>query len=506
MAVTTIGSAAGSGLQQYEQIFTTSGTWTKPMGVKTAEVICVGGGASGGFSYSSGGGGAVFRGIVDVSAVSTVAVTIGAGGTVNTTTNGGDSSFGSLVVAGGGRAPSAQANGGASGQWYQPAVAGNVVIYPSSQTGTASGTTANEITNDGSGALKFNGSYYLMINSAGGTVKKSTDGITWSSVASISNAGTTYNTKLEWGNGLWVLVGGQSTYLTSPDGVTWTSRTLPGSNTSAMAISYANGKWWLAGGTALTLYWSTDGISWTSVTPSFNGFSATAGRVAYGNGVYVCVPTSSSSGYVSYSADGTTWSAAGGLVNFAANSNVVFSGSSFVAGSSGNSTLFVSTNGSSWTNYTSVSGTGIGDMFVTAAGIIFLTSSSATNTYYSADGGRSTVQLQASSYMRGVAGATNSVTFYAHQSASFPYFRGGTYYGSTATPPYSPGGTTNAIGGSAGGQHVIYSNGNNYPGPRLEGYGQGGNSTYNPLNPGDGCFQSSSTSAQNGIVKVRWWA
>lgn len=508
MAVTTIGSAGGSGLQQYEQIFSTSGTWTKPNGVKTVELIMAGGGATSYNQYGVGGAGSVWRGIVDVSALSTVPVTVGAGGIYgisNAAANGGNSSFGSLVVCTGGVAPLSNGYAGTSGQWYLPTTAGSTIIYPAAATGTTTGTTANEIDNAGNGALKWNGSYYLQIIYAGGSVKKSTDGITWSTVASISMSGSTYNNKLEWGNGQWVFVGGQSTYLTSPDGVTWTSRTLPGSQASAMAISYANGKWWLAGGSNLTLYSSTDAISWTSVSVNFNGYAATAGRVAYGNGVYVCVPTGNTGGWVSYSSDGTTWNTSSTGYNYNWLSNAVFNGSVFFIGSSGSTAVTVSSNGSTWSTNFSVPGAGVGDMFVASGGVVFIGSSTGTSIGYSADNGKSLVVLQSAYSMRGVAGPNNSFTFYTHQNTPYNYWRGGTYLGSVAVPGYTAGSTGPAAGGSAGGQPVMYGSSTYlYPGLRFEGYGMGGNQGQTPLFPGDGSYYN--VTPQNGIVKVRWWA
>lgn len=90
------------------QVFTASGTWLRPSGVDVVELVVVGAGAGGGFgsasTYRAGGGGEIVTGRHVVSG--DVSVVIGAGGpgaaTVNTHgTNGGNSSFGSVVARGG---------------------------------------------------------------------------------------------------------------------------------------------------------------------------------------------------------------------------------------------------------------------------------------------------------------------------------------------------------------------------------------------------------------------
>ena len=96
------------------QVFTSSGTYTKPAGINTLKVICTGGGGGGGegkstFNYNGGGAaGGTAIDIIDISGTSTVAVTVGAGGAAQTAgngsagNNGATSSFGAFCSATGG--------------------------------------------------------------------------------------------------------------------------------------------------------------------------------------------------------------------------------------------------------------------------------------------------------------------------------------------------------------------------------------------------------------------
>ncbi len=80
------------------EVFTSSGTWTQPAGVTKVLVWAVGGGG-GGTGTSRGGGGEVVYGHVTVSG--NISVTVGSGG-ADANTDGGDTTFGSLVTANGG--------------------------------------------------------------------------------------------------------------------------------------------------------------------------------------------------------------------------------------------------------------------------------------------------------------------------------------------------------------------------------------------------------------------
>jgi hypothetical protein len=91
------------------QIFTTSGTWTKPAGCKAAHIKLVGGGGSGGNSTSGGtgaGGGGYSEKFITSGLGATETITVGLGGTAATNGNngntGGTTSFGAHCSASGG--------------------------------------------------------------------------------------------------------------------------------------------------------------------------------------------------------------------------------------------------------------------------------------------------------------------------------------------------------------------------------------------------------------------
>jgi hypothetical protein len=97
-------------------VYNTAGsfTWTKPVGCTKAHVRVIGGGGGAAGYAESGGSGGYSEKVVDVTAISTVSVTVGAGGSCVTyyaaSGDGGTSSFGSYCSATGGYGSNRNAN------------------------------------------------------------------------------------------------------------------------------------------------------------------------------------------------------------------------------------------------------------------------------------------------------------------------------------------------------------------------------------------------------------
>lgn len=186
-------------------------------------------------------------------------------------------------------------------------------------------------------AYTFSGTSYVL--------KRTTNsGASWTTVL---NTGTTYNvTRVVWnGSNNYVAITGGSTYYTSSDGVTWTTRTSPLTTSfyTTETIEYGDGMFMLGATNSVNpngfIYSSTDAISWTQrYTYSADSRFATF-RIAH-NGLtgsasrWVAMPGMGSnqnggSGTPATSTNGTTWTLQSSM-NGGNTKSMVFSNGLFV--------------------------------------------------------------------------------------------------------------------------------------------------------------------------------
>ncbi len=144
-----------------------------------------------------------------------------------------------------------------------------------------------------------NGLFVAVANNGTNRVMTSPDGITWTSRV----ANTTNWLSVCYGNGLFVAVSnnGIDPVMTSPDGITWTSQNTP-TVSLISSVCYGNGLF-VAVATTGTVLISSDGITWYNYN---SGVVSSWGSVCYGNGLFVAVAFSGAT-RVMTSTDGITW-------------------------------------------------------------------------------------------------------------------------------------------------------------------------------------------------------
>lgn len=134
-------------------------------------------------------------------------------------------------------------------------------------------------------------------------IRTSADGITWT----LRSAGTTnLLNDVTWAPalGLFVAVGSGGVILTSPNGTTWTTRTSGTTQTiTSVAWSPVAGRFAAVVSTSGLLLTSTDGITWAS--KYLGAFVSTATAVVYAGGYFYIVSASTES-WVYRTVDGTT--------------------------------------------------------------------------------------------------------------------------------------------------------------------------------------------------------
>lgn len=189
-------------------------------------------------------------------------------------------------------------------------------------------------------------------------------GSTWT----LRTSGTTNNLNdIVWSGSQYVAVGSRNTVLTSPDGITWTSRS------TGAPLDFWNAPYDLFGvawsGTRFVavgmdsygfngiILTSPDGVTWTtqvsgpsSGNPTTTTNPYTLVKVIWASGRFVAVGTNSngSSGAILTSADGLSWTPQTLSTTYSGLNNVTWTGSRFVAvGASG--TIETSPDAGTWT-------------------------------------------------------------------------------------------------------------------------------------------------------------
>ena len=197
-----------------------------------------------------------------------------------------------------------------------------------------------------------NGLFVAVSYSVGNRVMTSPDGITWTSRTTPASGSYGWYS-VTYGNSLFVAVasgtGIGNRVMTSPDGITWTLRTSAADN-DWWSVTYGNNLFVAVSytGTGNRVMTSPDGITWTSRTSAANNAWYS---VTYGNGLFVAV---AGGGQVMTSPDGITWT----LRTTPANNvwrSVTYGNGLFVAvASSGTGNrVMTSPDGITWTSRTS---------------------------------------------------------------------------------------------------------------------------------------------------------
>jgi hypothetical protein len=299
-----------------EQIFNSSGSWVKPAGVKTVQIIACGGGAgpSANTTPYVGGNASYFEGSIDISAKATgysMPIIIGAGGAA--TANGGMTTVDGVILAPGGAISSDGGNQPDSGK-LDSSSADLLTVPEYNSYGPEAGASYTYSVYAYKGYI-FNINRYINASSVFSITTKRPNGTSTTFNAPSNSAVYTYTH--EWTNyrapsivtdglgtiyisGFYKSVGPVSyaTVVSRDDGVTWelydasALNTIITGTTANVQLNFwlQNNVWFAAPRnvsgkeTGTILAYSTDGITWAALASGDmnNGASANQGYANYG--------------------------------------------------------------------------------------------------------------------------------------------------------------------------------------------------------------------------------
>ncbi len=250
-------------------------------------------------------------------------------------------------------------------------IGGTAALNAPSGTLTVNGNLINNGTFSNDGLLVITGSSTVSGTLTGsstlGNVTATSSGEFFNSAAVWQEGSASKSSQwsaITYGGGTFVAVSWDGDVMSSPDGVTWTTRTQPVGD-SWQWVTYGDGLFVAVASTGSNrVMTSPDGITWTSRTAAaMNNWSS----VTYGNGLFVAVAcgvnasscNTTGGGYrVMVSEDGIIWT---GVVAPEANQwkNVTYGNGLFVAvASTGSDRVMTSPDGITWTSRSAASASG----------------------------------------------------------------------------------------------------------------------------------------------------
>ena len=173
--------------------------------------------------------------------------------------------------------------------------------------------------------------------------------------------------RVDYGNGMWVVVGGNGTILTSNDGKSWTKQKINTKQT-IYGVAYGNGMWIVVCDDG-SIFKSSNGTSWEKIPTVFRkverrvinrglgmkfsktiiiGTTGFLRRVAYGNGIWVAVGNND----IFTSSNGTSWTKR--TTDIKGAYGAAYGNGIWIAVSSNGQILRSSNNGVSWTQIINV--------------------------------------------------------------------------------------------------------------------------------------------------------